>query len=116
MSGSQKTLRWSKGDSNSWSHPERQRSEGASDRPPFNSLDRVRTRLFFDRIRVTQPGEPCVEVQPNFLVRRIGGRDSRTHIELQLRVPIRGQRIAARDSQRALQQLLVQLKADQLDV
>jgi hypothetical protein len=29
-SGSHKTRRWSKGDSNSWSHPERQRSEGAT--------------------------------------------------------------------------------------
>src|ERR1700751_3675916 len=42
---SQWTLSWSKGDSNSWSHPERQRSEGASHRPPFDSLDRVGTRL-----------------------------------------------------------------------
>jgi hypothetical protein len=46
------TACWSKGDSNSWSHPERQRSEGASHRPPFNSLDRVRTRLFAGEKRI----------------------------------------------------------------
>jgi hypothetical protein len=46
------TPRWSKGDSNSWSHPERQRSEGASHRPPFNSLDRGRTRLFAGEKRI----------------------------------------------------------------
>jgi hypothetical protein len=33
--GSQVTRRWSKGDSNSWSHPERQRSEGATWVPPL---------------------------------------------------------------------------------
>src|SRR5271168_754260 len=32
---SQLTLCWSKGDSNSWSHPERQRSEGATWVPPL---------------------------------------------------------------------------------
>jgi hypothetical protein len=36
---SSQTRRWSEGDSNSWSHPERLRSEGASHRPPFNRLD-----------------------------------------------------------------------------
>jgi hypothetical protein len=41
-----------RGDSNSWSHSERQRSEGASRRPPFNSLDRVRTRLFAGEKRI----------------------------------------------------------------
>jgi hypothetical protein len=33
--GSHVTHRWSKGDSNSWSHPERQRSEGATWVPPL---------------------------------------------------------------------------------
>jgi hypothetical protein len=33
-SSSHLTRRWSKGDSNSWSHPERQRSEGATWVPP----------------------------------------------------------------------------------
>ena len=33
------TPRWSKGDSNSWSHPERQRSEGATWVPPLLKSD-----------------------------------------------------------------------------
>ena len=39
--GSLLTRRWRKGDSNSWSHPERQRSEGATWVPP---LSRFRSR------------------------------------------------------------------------
>ena len=49
---SHQTLCWSKGDSNLWSHPERQRSEEASHRPPFNSLDRVRTQVFAGEKRI----------------------------------------------------------------